>query len=66
MSDDLKPCPFCGTMPVIHCVDATYDTWYIECVYGGCSCKPETWYYDTKEEAIEAWNTRQTDQSTTD
>lgn len=57
--DKLKSCPFCGETPVVHHpIDATY---YIECINSGCSCLPETWYYDTEEEAIEAWNRRAED-----
>ena len=56
--EELKSCPFCGTMPVIRHIGANLGTWYIECIYDGCSCTPETWCYGTKEEAIEAWNRR--------
>ena len=48
----LKPCPFCGgkaeTYPYY------FNEWYIGC--GECSC--DLGVFDTKEEAIEAWNKR--------
>ena len=50
---ELRKCPFCGgeaeTYPY-YCPDG----WYIGC--GECSC--DLGVFDTKEEAIEAWNKR--------
>ena len=48
----LKPCPFCGGEA--HFVNN--DNW-IAC--GDCGA--ETSYFDTKEEATEAWNRRAND-----
>ena len=49
---ELKPCPFCGgeaeTYPYY------FNEWYIGC--SECSC--DLGVFDTKEEAIEAWNKR--------
>lgn len=54
MSDELKPCPFCGG-------EATFGTnsgsgyEYIRC----CRCKARTYSgYKTQQEAIQAWNSR--------
>ena len=46
---ELKPCPFCGDDANI----VTGNTW-VHCM----GCGAETDYYDTVEEAIEAWNRR--------
>ena len=49
----LKPCPFCGQNPEI-LGDGTHDVFGIHCLH----CDYELGYFDTKEEAAEAWNTR--------
>ena len=51
----LKLCPFCGTLPIMEasfgCVS---DLFWAEC--DSCKCTgPEA---DTKEQAINLWNTR--------
>lgn len=52
MSEELKPCPFCGG-------DANTigerNWWDVECVYCGVRTTNE---YESEEKAIEAWNTR--------
>lgn len=54
MSDTkLKPCPFCGGEARF----ANTDENWIACV----DCGAETTFFDTKEEAIEAWNRRAND-----
>lgn len=55
--DKLKPCPFCGGEAAIRNL---HDEWWVECdmTRGWCEVIPRTWSYDTKEEAIEAWNRR--------
>lgn len=55
--DKLKSCPNCGNYPILR-QDAS--EWKVECIGEGCKCLPSTWYYDTKEQAIEAWNRRAT------
>jgi Lar family restriction alleviation protein len=49
---ELKPCPFCGGKAETY--DYYFNEWYIGCVE--CSC--DLGVFDTKEEAIEAWNKR--------
>ena len=46
----LKPCPFCGKEARFLFAESTW----VFCK--GCGCEGN--YYDTQEEAIEAWNTR--------
>lgn len=58
-NDELKPCPYCGNYPLLR-QDAS--EWRVECIGEGCECLPSTWFYDTKEEAIEAWNRRAADE----
>ena len=53
---EIKPCPFCGG-------EATFISDHrgedIACQNDGCCTNPSTSdFYDTYEEAIEAWNTR--------
>ena len=56
--DELKPCPFCGSNAVINQKRNLY-TWIAECSNTNC---PASYMlgmdYDTKEEAVEAWNRR--------
>jgi Lar family restriction alleviation protein len=50
---ELKPCPFCGKGARHHFSQGTGSN-FVECV----GCEADTAYYDTREEAIAAWNTR--------
>ena len=52
---ELKPCPFCGNTPMLR-NDA--GEWRVECSGPECDCLPSTWWYESEEEAIEAWNRR--------
>ena len=61
---ELKPCPFCGSSNVTLEVEYGSDCGY---GFGGhtviCNnCGVQTIYYETKEEAIEAWNKRADDE----
>lgn len=56
MSEELKPCPFCGADAVVEHGDASY--WVSPCCPGSCTVELETSWFDTREEAIAAWNTR--------
>lgn len=54
MSNELKPCPFCGGEAAFG-ANSCQGFEYVRCV----SCKARTWScYNTKEQAAEAWNTR--------
>ena len=63
MSDDLKPCPFCGGTKSIIC-RTDYDggdAYAVSCRYSDCHGHIFTLghgYFSTKEQAIAAWNTR--------
>lgn len=53
MSEKLKPCPFCGGKGKV------WTGQFGHYFYGECeNCGVETAKYDTKAEAIIAWNTR--------
>ena len=61
---ELLPCPFCGCEAVIR-IDATRPTSYRDRLRVGCDtvgCRGfyhAAWaYYETPEQAAEAWNTR--------
>ena len=57
MSDELKPCPFCGA-------GATWKRsgigWAVHCGqrFGACFMNARTHYQNDKYSAIRAWNTR--------
>ena len=57
---ELKRCPFCGREARIEHKERL-ETWIVECSNGMC---PASYMigmdYDTKQEAIEVWNTRYT------
>lgn len=60
MSDEttLLPCPFCGgEAKLSHYETFDNDEWAVECM-GVCEIQPATCLFFTKEQAIEAWNTR--------
>lgn len=57
----LKPCPFCGQNPEI-LGDGTHDVFGIHCLH----CDYELGFFDTVEEAAEAWNTRKGESFTKD
>lgn len=60
MSDELKPCPFCGVgvraLSRYHPRDP--NEWYVSCGARDCVMQPETPTYHTEAEAIAAWNRR--------
>lgn len=62
MKNELKCCPFCGAKGTVRQKD-NLGTWIAEC--SGWEC-PASYMigmdYDTKEEAIEAWNRRAGDE----
>lgn len=64
MSEELKPCPFCGGEASVDLYHA--DDWQVTCI-GSYSCHgwrvfEDNAGYDSPEEAIKAWNTRSNDE----
>jgi Lar family restriction alleviation protein len=63
---DIRPCPFCGGEakvfrdPFFVNVDGetTTDRYQVLCI----DCNVSTWYYDTEQAAIDAWNKRVTNE----
>lgn len=61
---NLKPCPFCGGVPVD---DFVYDecgeeAFFIYCGNEECEMSPQTLFYPTLQNAIDAWNRRADDE----
>lgn len=51
----LKSCPFCGGEEIdCHNYCRGGDVWFVQCA----NCYATFPHFDSKEEAIEAWNTR--------
>ncbi len=62
MSDDLKPCPFCGGEPFSFEDYGHSTAWEVGCSNSQCRVEPHVWE-KTKDEAIASWNTRTPDTS---
>lgn len=58
--ENAKPCPFCGTMPLLeHTWSAFDDDYAVYCPNRGCPMgSVSTGYMATPEHAISAWNRR--------
>ena len=58
---ELKPCPFCGGEGCLqrHDFVGYTDTFGVVCLDCGCETRQ---FYDTKKDAIEAWNRRADDE----
>lgn len=54
--DELKPCPFCGKEAQLD--KDSYGYYEVGCYNYGCQVQPFTEIFDTKREAIRAWNRR--------
>lgn len=57
MREDLKPCPFCNSKRISGVTVADPDRLFREFVCCGV-CGASTTTYETKEEAVSAWNKR--------
>lgn len=51
---ELKPCPFCGGNAVVDMDESWYWEYKAYCALCGVSME----YFETKKEAVEAWNRR--------
>ena len=60
MNEQLKPCPFCGGEASMR-IRPYCSVVYAGCLNSDCKIQPTTDWYDTDEEAIEAWNRRVND-----
>ncbi len=66
---ELKPCPFCGEIPVVFSSYAanairTFTGYFVSCDNIDCEQLPESDRYWSKEEAINDWNRRVDDGKT--
>lgn len=62
MADTLKPCPFCGNEPTIRIFegkDGWRDRYAVICRYDEGGCGAESGLYHYQEEAVYAWNRRE-------
>ena len=60
-TDDLKPCPICGSMPEIKHLSATKGCepfWVAACSSETHSVYAYSSFNGTLDECVEAWNTR--------
>ncbi len=55
MSEELKPCPFCGGKAIL---DSHGRYVYCTNQHSNCDIRPHTKFYDTPDEAVQAWNKR--------
>ena len=61
---ELKPCPFCGSKPILKEAKSMYSdmtAFYVRCDNYNCPVTVATCNRDTPEEAFELWNTRAQD-----
>ena len=59
MTEELKPCPFCGSDPIIEEDRASEKERFIMiCGNVNCPVHIYTGWYETEDKAIKAWNTR--------
>lgn len=61
MTQELKPCPFCGAPGKLD--SGEMECWMAYCGQGednivGCPTLPETGFFDSRDEAVAAWNRR--------
>lgn len=54
------PCPWCGEAPAVRKGGYHAGMFTVHCENEACEVQPQTrlWSYDTRREAVEAWNTR--------
>ena len=65
MSDELKPCPFCGSKAIENWSE-NLAAFSIECNTTEHGCHIKTPWFTTREKAIEKWNTRPVEEYLTD
>lgn len=59
MSEELKPCPFCGGEARLTYSTDNHKNPYVTCDTDNCPARnPYQWHYRTEDEAISAWNHR--------
>jgi len=57
MSEELKPCPFCGSENT----EFDFEKWVVVC--NQCLAKGPYTHYEPREEAAQLWNSRAEDKS---
>ena len=56
--DELKPCPFCGEMPIQRVEPFVKDRFIVFCGNKQCKTRISTGWRKTPEQAAEAWEKR--------
>ena len=62
MSEQLKPCPFCGSMAYIERIHGKRNKdfpYRVKCTNANCGCRTTRW--SGVSGAIKAWNRRESD-----
>lgn len=58
---EIKRCPFCGGMAIVVKDNFQYEQYQVMCPYmggGKGGCGASSGYYETMQEAMDAWNRR--------
>ncbi|MBD5585809.1 MAG: restriction alleviation protein, Lar family [Clostridia bacterium] len=55
MTQDIKPCPFCGSNDIRCFYNESEDTYFVFCN----ECAIRTAKYPTREQALQVWNKRE-------
>ena len=55
---ELLPCPFCGVIPKLYPQFDDESCWDVWCGTAGCYLEYGADWCNTREDAIEMWNTR--------
>ena len=66
-TEKLKPCPFCGSSPILSENDGNEtlpQSWCVLCLDTKCPLDIMTLDYPSKQEAAKAWNTRASEKAT--
>lgn len=58
MTQELKPCPFCGSKAEVSVMDTGYAYVWCSADEDACEFRPETFAHPSESEAAAIWNRR--------
>ena len=60
MSEELKPCPFCGASARVELRQDDNYNYTVQVICNGCGCQTSIFFgdYSSRQLSIEAWNRR--------
>ena len=59
-SNELKSCPFCGSIAKIETgIQSDKTLYWVSCSNNNCAISPSGWMRETEERAIDDWNCRE-------